>query len=84
MEYRKFGNTGMVVSKLALGCPPGSARLSARGPTTLLAASEGANNAVQASPRAGSDGEGPGKGGQGATIFHAKAFAKALPLYSHH
>jgi lactonase len=23
------------------------------------------------------------KGGQGATIFHAKAFAKALPLYSH-
>jgi lactonase len=24
-----------------------------------------------------------GKGGQGATIFHAKAFAKALPLYSH-
>jgi lactonase len=24
-----------------------------------------------------------GKGGQGATIFHAKAFAKALLLYSH-
>ena len=24
-----------------------------------------------------------GNGGQGATIFHAKAFAKALPLYSH-
>ena len=24
-----------------------------------------------------------GKGGQGATIFHAKTFAKALPLYSH-
>jgi lactonase len=24
-----------------------------------------------------------GTGGQGATIFHAKAFAKALPLYSH-
>src|SRR4051794_6451111 len=24
-----------------------------------------------------------GKGGQGATIFHAKAFATALPLYSH-
>src|SRR3954464_8770111 len=24
-----------------------------------------------------------GKGGQGATIFHAKVFAKALPLYSH-
>ena len=25
-----------------------------------------------------------GNGGQGATIFHAKVFAKALPLYSHH
>jgi lactonase len=25
-----------------------------------------------------------GNGGQGATIFHAKTFAKALPLYSHH
>ena len=24
-----------------------------------------------------------GNGGQGATIFHAKTFAKALPLYSH-
>jgi hypothetical protein len=24
-----------------------------------------------------------GNGGQGATIFHAKVFAKALPLYSH-
>ena len=24
-----------------------------------------------------------GNGGQGATIFHAKAFAKALPRYSH-
>jgi lactonase len=24
-----------------------------------------------------------GSGGQGATIFHAKTFAKALPLYSH-
>ncbi len=24
-----------------------------------------------------------GEGGQGSTIFHAKAFAKALPLYSH-
>jgi len=24
-----------------------------------------------------------GKGGQGATIFHAKVFARALPLYSH-
>ena len=24
-----------------------------------------------------------GEGGQGATIFHARAFAKALPLYSH-
>jgi lactonase len=23
------------------------------------------------------------EGGQGATIFHAKTFAKALPLYSH-
>ena len=24
-----------------------------------------------------------GNGGQGATIFHAKVFAKGLPLYSH-
>jgi lactonase len=24
-----------------------------------------------------------GNAGQGATIFHAKVFAKALPLYSH-
>ena len=24
-----------------------------------------------------------GNGGRGATIFHAKVFAKALPLYSH-
>ena len=24
-----------------------------------------------------------GPGGQGSTIFHARAFAKALPLYSH-
>jgi lactonase len=24
-----------------------------------------------------------GEGGQGATVFHAKAFAQALPLYSH-
>jgi len=24
-----------------------------------------------------------GNGGQGATIFHAKVFAKTLPLYSH-
>jgi lactonase len=24
-----------------------------------------------------------GKGGRGSTIFHAKGFAKALPLYSH-
>lgn len=26
---------------------------------------------------------GDGKGGQSAAIFHARAFAKALPLYSH-